>query len=193
MGVLGSTRGSSLQLVLESIRDHKVEATIALCISDRKSSGILDRVNSFGYPTLYLPAAKQSREQYDRAVSDAFVAAGVQVVMLVGYMRILSAEFVHQWRDRCFNVHPSLLPEFAGGMDLGVHSQVIAAKKDVSGCTVHLVTEVVDGGPILVQLKCPVLPEDSPESLKARVQSLEGPALLRAIDMFRNGQVVTAA
>ena len=87
------------------------------------------------------------------------------------------------------NVHPSLLPDFAGGMDLQVHEAVINAGKSKSGCTVHFVTEQVDGGPIVVQSECEVSKEDTPESLKAKVQLLEGQSFIRAIEMFRQGMV----
>lgn len=93
----------------------------------------------------------KSREDFDAQVSKELEAAGVELVLLIGYMRILSLPFCKQWQDRCMNVHPSLLPDFAGGMDLEVHTAVIKAGKKESGCTVHFVTEDVDGGPIVVQ------------------------------------------
>src|SRR5436190_704476 len=104
-------------------------------------------------------------------VTDELERRGVDLVILVGYMRIVSKEFCQRWEGRILNVHPSLLPDFAGGMDLQVHTAVLEAKKSLSGCTVHLVTEVVDGGPIVLQKQCPVFPEnDTPETLKSRVQ-----------------------
>lgn len=109
---------------------------------------------------------------------------------MVGYMRIVSAAFTSQWADRCLNVHPSLLPDFAGGMDTDVHAAVIAAGRTQSGCTIHFVTAEVDSGPIVIQETCPVyLESDTPDTLKARVQTLEGAAFVRAIDMFRAGQI----
>lgn len=106
-------------------------------------------------------------------------------MLLIGYMRILSPSFCHTWHQRCINVHPSLLPDFAGGMDMDVHAEVIAAGRTETGCTIHLVTPEVDGGPIVIQKKCPVLPSDDPDTLKGRVQALEGVAFLEAIDMYR--------
>jgi phosphoribosylglycinamide formyltransferase-1 len=105
-------------------------------------------------------------------------------------MRILTPIFVDSWRGKIINVHPSLLPEFAGGMDTDVHEQVILAKKKESGCTVHLVEEEVDSGQILVQKKCPIAITDTPESLKEKVQRLEGEALIEAIDKYhQNGHM----
>jgi phosphoribosylamine--glycine ligase/phosphoribosylglycinamide formyltransferase/phosphoribosylformylglycinamidine cyclo-ligase/phosphoribosylamine--glycine ligase/phosphoribosylformylglycinamidine cyclo-ligase len=111
----------------------------------------------------------------------------VELVLLVGYMRILSDSFCQEWKGRVLNVHPSLLPDFAGGMDLAVHEAVIAASKKESGCTVHFVTEVVDGGPIAVQKRCEVSAGETPESLKAKVQALEGPSFIEAITKFSEG------
>ncbi len=102
-------------------------------------------------------------------------------------MRILSDSFCEEWRGRVLNVHPSLLPDFAGGMDLAVHKAVIEAGKKESGCTVHFVTEIVDGGPIAVQKRCEVAPDETPESLKAKVQALEGPSFIEAIARFSEG------
>jgi methionyl-tRNA formyltransferase len=114
----------------------------------------------------------------------------VELVLLIGYMRIVSPEFINRWRWRVVNVHPSLLPEFAGGMDCDVHSAVLAAKKDITGCTIHYLTEVVDGGPIILQKQCPVDPsQDTPDLLKARVQALEGEAFIEVIQKFRDNEI----
>jgi len=108
-------------------------------------------ISCFPFCYASVPAKGKTREQFDSDVSALLEDADVELVLLIGYMRILSAQFCRRWTDRCMNVHPSLLPDFAGGMDLEVHSAVIAAGKPESGCTVHFVTEEVDGGPIVVQ------------------------------------------
>ena len=184
--MLGSTRGSSLQPVLDAIAAGSLNAKVVCCLSNKSDSGILDRAKQHGIPTNYISGKGLTREAFDELVSQIFHEAGVEVVLLVGYMRILSATFVQRWRGRCINVHPSLLPDFAGGMDLEVHRAVLAAGKKVSGCTVHVVTEEVDAGPVVVQLQCDVDPSDSPESLKARVQALEGVALIQALGVLRS-------
>jgi len=122
------------------------------------------------------------RTEFDAQVTKTLAEHNVDFVLLIGYMRILSDAFVERWVDRTLNVHPSLLPEFAGGMDLNVHQEVIDAKKEKTGCTIHLVTSEVDGGPIVVQKSCPVLSTDDADTLKARVQALEGPAFVEAIN-----------
>merc|ERR1711865_605243 len=107
--------------------------------------------------------------------------------MLVGYMRIVSPEFCEEWGNAIINVHPSLLPKHAGGMDLEVHKAVLEAGEVESGCTVHIVTEEVDGGPVVVQRRVPVDAEDTPEALKAKVQAEEGVALVEAVCLFAQG------
>ena len=105
-------------------------------------------------------------------------------------MRILSAEFCQAWRDRVLNVHPSLLPKYAGGMDMNVHEEVLKNGDHETGCTIHLVTETVDGGPILVQKRCVVETGETIATLKSKVQALEGRAFIEAIQLIQNNQYV---
>jgi formyltetrahydrofolate-dependent phosphoribosylglycinamide formyltransferase len=109
----------------------------------------------------------------------------IDLVLLIGYMRILSPAFVSEWRNKIMNVHPSLLPAFAGGMDLNVHQAVIDARMIETGCTIHFVDEGADTGPIIVQKKCSVDAWDTPDTLKTKVQQLEGEAFVEAIQMFQ--------
>ena len=96
------------------------------------------------------------------------------------------AKFCQEWEGRLLNVHPSLLPKYKGGMDASVHEQVIKNGDRESGCTIHFVTDTVDGGPILIQKKCPVDVKDTPESLQIKIQALEGSAFIEAINLFQN-------
>merc|ERR1711871_1524234 len=158
-------------------------------VSNRATAPILERAANHGIPHVHLSAQGLSREQFDANVSDALRGYGVDLVLLIGYMRILSPFFCSTWENRCLNVHPSLLPEFAGGMDVDVHQQVIEAGRKETGCTIHWVTEQVDGGPIVVQKRCSVDPDDTPETLKAKVQRLEGVAFIESIERFRDGEI----
>ena len=189
VGVLGSTRGSTMQVLIDAIAAQKLHAEIVIVVSNKKDTGILDRAARHGIQSVYVPSKGKTRVDYDLEVSAVLKEAGVELVLLIGYMRILSGAFVKQWENRCLNVHPSLLPEFAGGMDLAVHEAVIAAGRTKSGCTVHFVTEEVDGGPIAVQLECPVEAGDTPQTLKERVQPLEGDAFMKAIEAFRVNEI----
>ena len=108
----------------------------------------------------------------------------VDLILLIGYMRILSAPFVNKYKNKILNVHPSLLPAFAGGMDLNVHEEVIKSGVKETGCTIHLVDEGVDSGKIILQKKCFVSPSDTTETLKKKVQKLEGSAWVEVLKRF---------
>ncbi|OGT65537.1 MAG: phosphoribosylglycinamide formyltransferase [Gammaproteobacteria bacterium RIFCSPHIGHO2_12_FULL_45_9] len=186
LGILGSTRGRNLAYLMEAIKQRRLQATIEIVISNKPDALILTRANSYGVKAAFVDPHGLTREQYDAELTKKFSA--VDLIVLIGYMRILSAVFVTEWHHKIINVHPSLLPDFAGGMDLAVHRAVLAAGVKETGCTVHFVTEEVDAGPIVVQQRCPVLSGDTPESLKQRVQALEGEALVEAVNKIAGSQ-----
>lgn len=181
LGILGSTRGTNLLAIVEAIQQQTLSASIAIVISNKADALILERAKSYHLPTQWVEAKGLTREAYDEKVSALLQDQAVDLVVLIGYMRILSEPFVKQWENKIINVHPSLLPAFAGMMDVDVHRAVLQAGVKETGCTVHYVTKEVDAGPIVTQLRCPVLTDDTPESLKTRVQALEGKALIEAI------------
>jgi phosphoribosylglycinamide formyltransferase-1 len=184
LGILGSTRGSNLVPIVEAIQSERLNASIEVVISNKATAGILEKAKAFELEAYSLDTADtkgQSREVFDKAISEILHQHQVDLVVLIGYMRILSPFFVREWQGRVINIHPSLLPKFAGLMDLEVHQAVLDAKERSSGCTVHLVTEGLDEGPIILQATCPVLADDSKETLKTRVQALEGELLIKAI------------
>ena len=182
LGILGSTRGTDMLALISAIEQGRMSASIGLVISDKNTALILERARSHNIPAQFLNPAGLEREEYDYQLTEALVGHEVDLVVLIGFMRILSFPFVNYWRNKIINVHPSLLPEFAGGMNKQVHQAVLNAGKKVTGCTVHYVNEHVDNGPILVQKSCMVFPGDTVETLQARVQDLEGIALIEAID-----------
>ncbi len=181
LGILGSTRGTNMLAIIEAIQQKRLDASIEIVVSNKPDASILARAHTHGLNTAFVDPQGLSREEYDRNVSQLLHQYQIDLVVLIGYMRILSNEFVAAWRNKIINVHPSLLPAFAGMMDLDVHKAVIAAGVHETGCTVHYVTEEVDAGPIIVQKKCLVLEVDTPEDLKGRVQRLEGEAMVDAI------------
>ncbi|CAM9469774.1 unnamed protein product [Ectocarpus sp. 13 AM-2016] len=191
VGVLASGRGTALQAVIDSCaaaaEDGGVNAEVVLVVTNKKEAPVRDRAKKHGIPEIFVASKGLERAAFDEEVTKALEDAGVQLVLCVGYMRILSPEFCRQWAGRCLNVHPSLLPDFAGGMDLQVHEAVIAAGKTRSGCTVHQVTEEVDSGPIVVQEEVEVVEGETPESLKAKVSPGEGLAFLKAMGLFMKG------
>ena len=185
IGVLGSTKGTDLQAILDTINDGQLDAEVSVVVSNRESAYILERAKSHGVPTFFIPHKGKAREEFDREMTAAMQNHGVELVLLIGFMRILSAEFCRNWHDRILNVHPSLLPKYAGGMDTNVHAEVIKNRDAETGCTIHFVTEEVDAGPILIQKKCTVTSDDTVESLKTKVQALEGDAFIEAIKLIQ--------
>ena len=185
IGVLGSTKGTDLQAILDAINDGQLDAEVSVVVSNRESAYILERAKSHGVPTFFIPHKGKAREEFDREMTAAMQNYGVELVLLIGFMRILSAEFCRNWHDRILNVHPSLLPKYAGGMDTNVHTEVIKNGDPETGCTIHFVTEEVDAGPILIQKKCTVTSDDTVESLKTKVQALEGDAFIEAIKLIQ--------
>ncbi len=190
VGVLGSTRGTSVQRLIEEAETFQIPASIEVVITDREHAPILERAARHRIPSHFLDprtadGTRKPRQRYDRDLVEILNRYRVDLVLCVGFMRILSEMFCDAFHERALNVHPSLLPEFAGGTDMDVHAAVIASGRDVTGCTVHYITPEVDAGPILVQSSCAVTPEDTPETLKARVQTLEAAALVEAVERFR--------
>lgn len=184
LGILGSTRGTDMQAIIDAIEQKSVAANINIVVSNKKDAYILERARQYNIKSLFVDPKDKIRETYDQILSDIMHAEQAELIVLIGYMRILSTQFVRDWQSKIINVHPSLLPQFAGGIDSNVHQQVLDAGVHETGCTVHIVTEKVDAGPILVQKKCEVLVDDTVETLKSRVQLLEGQALIEAITLL---------
>jgi len=186
LGVLGSTKGTDLQAILDAIQNDALDAEVAVVISNRENAYILERARDHNVPDVFVSHKGKTRDEFDREITAALHQHEAELVLLIGYMRILSAEFCRIWQDRILNVHPSLLPKYAGGIDTNVHEKVLRNGDMETGCTIHFVTEEVDAGPILIQKKCAVTGEDTVESLKTKVQQLEGMAFIEAIEMIAN-------
>jgi len=184
LAILGSGNGTNMLSLIAAIQAKRLAARIEVVISNRQEALILTRAREHHIPGLWLNTHSLDRVAADEKLSELLQPFAIDLIVLVGYMRILSAPFVKRWQDKIINVHPSLLPAFAGGMDRQVHQAVLEAGAQESGCTVHLVTETVDAGPIVVQKCCPVHRGDTIESLRARVQALEGVALIEAIQQI---------
>ena len=195
IGVLGSTRGSALVPVMDACAAGTLHAEIVAVVSNKSDAPILEKGKSLGSTVVskFVSSKGLSRSEHDAECTAALVGAGVDYLLCVGYMRILSPSFCKFWAGRCINVHPSLLPLHAGGMDLEVHQAVLDAGEQETGCTIHEVTEDVDGGPILIQKKVSVSKDDNAESLKAKVQPLEGVAFIEAILSYCKGKVISYA
>ena len=186
VGVIGSTKGTDLQAILDSIKSGNLDANISVVISNRAGAYILKRAHNHGIPSVFIDHKDRTRKEFDSEMTKILKKNKVDLVLLIGFMRILSSKFCNDWEGRILNVHPSLLPKYAGGMDTNVHEEVLRNKDKETGCTIHFVTDKVDGGPILIQKRCLVESDDTVESLKSKVQKLEGEAFLEAIPMFNN-------
>lgn len=184
LGILGSTRGTNMLAIIDAINQHILPASIEIVLSNKPHALILERARAHHLDAQFINPEGLSRVEYDMKISDILQQYKVDLVVLIGYMRILSVDFVSQWDNKVINVHPSLLPAFAGKMDLEVHQAVLNEDMKETGCTIHYVTREVDEGPIILQKKCPVLANDTAETLKARVQLLEGVAMVEAIQII---------
>ena len=184
LGVLGSTNGTDLQVIIESIKAKKLNAIVNVVISNKKNAYILKRGQNHGLPSIFINHKNKKRESFDSELTLTLKKYNVEFILLIGFMRILSSSFCKRWRHKIINVHPSLLPKYSGGMDMNIHEQVIKNGDKESGCTIHFVTEELDNGPILIQKKCKVNTHETPETLKVKVQELEGIAFIEAINQI---------
>ena len=173
LGILGSGKGSNCRAILERIRDGSLDAEARLVVSDFAEAGILEIAREFGVPHAHIVPGK-FRTILEPAAEQELVrrlqAAGVELVVLAGYMRVLKAPMLDAFPRRIINIHPSLLPKFPG---LEAWKQALAAGEQVTGCTVHYVDAGIDSGDILGQREVPVLPADTAETLHARIQIAE--------------------
>ncbi len=187
VGVLVSGRGSNLQALLDACADPAFPAEVALVISNVPGVYALERAAKAGVATRVIPHKPfPSREAFDAAVDAELRAAGIEIVCLAGFMRLLSAGFVEGWRGRMINIHPALLPAFKG---LHTHERALEAGVRLHGCTVHLVTPDLDDGPILVQAAVPVLADDDADRLAARVLEQEHRIYPLALRLLAEGRV----
>jgi phosphoribosylglycinamide formyltransferase-1 len=173
IGILGSGKGSNCRAILESIRAGRLRAEVAVIISDVLDAPILDIAREFSVPNAYLPPG-QFRTRLEPAVEAELIQmlrdAAVELVALAGFMRVLKAPMLEAFPRRIINIHPSLLPKFPG---LQSWKQALDAKETVTGCTVHYVDDKIDHGDIIAQREVPILPNDTAESLHARIQVAE--------------------
>jgi phosphoribosylglycinamide formyltransferase-1 len=185
LGVLISGRGSNLQAIIDAIDDGRLDARIAVVISNRPGVAGLDRARAAGIETLTVNHRDfPSREEFDRVLVRELHARGVGLVCLAGFMRLLSPAFVNAFPNAILNIHPALLPAFPG---VDAQRQAWAHGVKVSGATVHIVTSELDGGPIVVQRTVPVLDDDTAESIAARILVEEHRAYPEAIAIMLEG------
>ena len=191
LGVLVSGRGSNLQAIIDSIRDGSLHAEIAVVVSNKKDAVGLERAQSQGIKGVFhdpsvLKGQPNSREAYDQALVEILQSHGVDLVILAGYMKIVTRVLLDAYQWKVMNIHPSLLPSFPG---LSAQQQALDWGVKKSGCTVHFVTEGVDEGPIIIQAAVPVLEGDTTESLSTRILKEEHRIYSEAIRLYAEGRL----
>lgn len=192
IGILISGRGSNMGALLAAARDPAYPAEIALVLSNRPDAAGLATAAAAGVPAAAIDHRpfNRDREAHETAIHAALVAAGVELVCLAGYMRLLTPVLVDAWAGRMVNIHPSLLPSFPG---LHTHARALEAGVKLHGCTVHVVTQGMDEGPILAQAAVPVLPDDTEDTLAARVLVQEHRLYPAAVAGFARGGLYRSA
>ena len=186
---LVSGEGTTLEAVALEVEAGRLPARIALVVSDRASAPALERARRHGLPTLLLPGKGVPPERWAAELSGALRTRGVELVVLAGFLKILPPAWVTEWQGRAVNLHPSLLPKYGGPGMYGerVHAAVLAEGESETGVTVHLVTTDVDGGPPVAQERVPVLPGDTPGTLRARLHPVEVRLVAETIRRFAEG------
>jgi phosphoribosylglycinamide formyltransferase-1 len=184
---MASGRGTNLQSILDAIAAGRLDAKIALVLSDREDAQALDRARAVGVPARHLnPKAFPTREAHDAAAADLLRGAGVELVALAGYMRLITRALLDAFPDRIINIHPSLLPAFTG---LNAQRQALEYGVKLAGCTVHFVTEGVDSGAIILQAAVPVRDDDTEAALAERILAEEHRLLPEALQLYAEGRV----
>ena len=187
LGVLCSGRGTDLQSIINAIAAGTLEAEIAVVLTDKPGVMALERAEKAGIRNVCVNRKEFSdRRPFEEALAKELRAAGVTLVILAGFMRILSPYFVHLYSGRIMNIHPALLPSFGGAH---AHRDVLAYGVKVSGCTVHFVDEGMDTGPIILQAAVPVYDDDTEETLGERVLEQEHIIYPRAIQLYCEGRL----
>ena len=185
LGVLISGRGSNLQAIIDAIAARRLEATITMVVSNRAEAQGLARARAAGIEAVHLsPRAYSDRDAYDQALADLLRSRGVDLVCLAGFMRLVGRPLLDAFPNRILNIHPSLLPSFPG---LDAQDQALAYGVRVTGVTVHLVNEELDGGPIVLQAAVPVLEGDTFDTLEARILAEEHRVYPEAIALVLDG------
>lgn len=190
IAILGSTSGTDLQAIIDALASGQLTGVeLSLVISNKPDAFILERAKKAGLQSVCILSKGLERETYDRKIAKILDKNEIELLVLIGYMRYLSPWFVGKYKNRIMNIHPSLLPAFAGGMDKNVHQEVLASGAKTTGCTLHFVDKGADTGPIILQKAVTVAENETIDSLKAKVQTVEGEVILKGIELYRDGKL----
>tara|TARA_B100000315_G_C14594719_1_gene598152 strand:- start:3040 stop:3687 length:648 start_codon:yes stop_codon:yes gene_type:complete len=187
IGVLVSGRGTNLQQILDEVESGRLHASVSVVISNCGSAEAISRAKARGIPAIFIdPKAYAATAEYDRAILDVLKNHDVELVVLAGYMKIVSSILIEAYRNRMMNIHPSLLPAFSG---LYAQRKALEYGVKISGCTVHFVSEEVDAGPVILQAAVPVEESDTEESLSARILAQEHQIFPKALQLYSDGRL----
>jgi phosphoribosylglycinamide formyltransferase 1 len=201
IGVLASTSATDLQAVIDAIKSKKLNVKISILISDKKDAFALERAKANGIDSEFLDPKnfsvekdgkkdkEKSREKFDEAVMEILGHKKTDIILLIGYMRFLSRKFVEKYENKIMNIHPSLLPKYAGGMDRNVHEEVLRNKEKTTGATLHFVDEGADTGPIIMQKEVAIAKNETADSLKQKVQKAEQEIIVKSLNLYEKGKV----
>jgi phosphoribosylglycinamide formyltransferase-1 len=188
IAVLASGQGTNLEAILKAVDSGEIAGRVEMVISDRQAARALEIARRRRIKALFLnPVDYRDRNTYDAAVVEQLNSAAIDLVVLAGFMRLLSADFVRQFPLRIMNIHPSLLPAFPGGNGV---EQALAYGVKVTGCTVHFVDEGLDSGPVILQEAVPVFADDTVETLHQRIHAVEYRLYPRAIELFCRDKLI---
>ena len=187
IGVVVSGRGSNLQSIIDHIAEGKLNVEIAVVVSDHKEAFALERAAKAGIPTAVVERKGcKDKAEFEDKIDAALRDKGAEVVVLAGFMRILTGHFISRWENKIINIHPALLPSFKG---VDAQGQAVDYGVKIAGCTVHFVDEGTDTGPIILQKVVPVFDDDTEETLAARILIEEHKALPEAIQLWADGKL----
>lgn len=188
IAVLASGSGSNFQAIIDSIANGFIDAKICGLLSNKDGTGAIEKAKATGVPYAVIKPSEYSPDDFPHAILNQLLSWAPDLIVLAGYLVKIPSEIIQAYEGKIINIHPSLLPAYGGKGFYGmyVHEAVIRDKKDESGCTVHMVTEEFDEGPILAQKTVPVLPDDTPQTLAARVLKEEHTLLPETIKSLIN-------
>jgi phosphoribosylglycinamide formyltransferase 1 len=188
LGILISGRGSNMEAVARACRDQRINAAVSVVIADRDTAGGLAVAKELGISTAVVPwKAFADRAAAERALAEQIDAHDVEIIVLAGFMRVLSPEFAERYEGRLINIHPALLPKYRG---LHTHSRALEAGDSEHGASVHFATAELDGGPVVLQSRVPVQPDDTEDTLAARVLRTEHVILPKVIGWLADGRLI---
>ncbi|MBW2978195.1 phosphoribosylglycinamide formyltransferase [Candidatus Woesearchaeota archaeon] len=189
IAVMASTKGTDLQAIIEAIKKKELDAEIRIVIANKECPAI-ERARNNGFKTKVVPydKDKDTRENYDKKIAEMLDEEKIELIVLVGYMRLFSKWFVQKYKNKIINIHPSLLPSFPG-MGISVHQNILDYGCKVSGCTIHFVDEGMDTGPIIMQGTVEIEDNETADSLKEKVQALEKRLYPKVIHLFGQGKI----